>query len=529
MTSTATSNAILDAALPLYARDGVRVFPVNPKSKRPLIADWPNAATTDESASPRVVDRVTHGDDRGCHGAGSGFWALDIDPKPGKDGFASLAALEAKHGARPQTFRATTPSGGEHYYFRYPEGARLRSRAGDIAPGIDTRGGRADGSSTGYVSLPPSTRADGKSYQAAFGSDLLWEIGSGLPGAPAWLLFVVIFSRRQRDQLVKVGIADASAFNDAQPSEWLRLADEALGIAFSGAQSAPSQPLDTKTSDLVLNYISSAINKEIEAIPAAGNGEQERTLNNAGLAIHSLISGAKLRGVDAQALAEIETKAGERYCAAAIALPAFKLGDPWTKEQVSAKWRHTQEDAEPRNFWHVGASDVDSEFRDCIQSELEKDVERLAGLPPLEYDRVRTEAAERLNVRVGTLDDEVKAKRREVQSSTEQSAFMKEPAAWPAPVDGAQLLSRLVSTIKAHVVMPDYGAEAAALWVLHAHAHDAAEISPILAIESPEKRCGKTTAMNVLGELVPKKLSISNITPASLFRCVEKFSDAPDR
>ena len=152
-------------------------------------------------------------------------------------------------------------------------------------------------------------RGDGKSYQAANGSDLLWEIGSSLPRAPAWLLFHAIFSQRQRDQLAKVGIADADAFKDAQTSGWLRLADEALAVAFSGARSAPGQPLDPKTSDHVLNYISSAINNVIEPISAAGNGEQERALNNAGLAIHSLISGARLRGVDAQVLAEIEAKA----------------------------------------------------------------------------------------------------------------------------------------------------------------------------------------------------------------------------
>lgn len=62
-----------------------------------------------------------------------------------------------------------------------------------------------------------------------------------------------------------------------------------------------------------------------------------------------------------------------------------------------------------------------------------------------------------------------------------------------------------------------------ALWVLFAHAHDAAEHSPILAIESPEKRCGKTTLLNIVGKLVPAPLQAANITVAAIYRSIEKY------
>jgi putative DNA primase/helicase len=59
-----------------------------------------------------------------------------------------------------------------------------------------------------------------------------------------------------------------------------------------------------------------------------------------------------------------------------------------------------------------------------------------------------------------------------------------------------------------------------AVWVSHAWAHDAADISPILAFVSPEKRCGKTTALSIIGALVPKPMHNVNITTSVLFRVI---------
>jgi putative DNA primase/helicase len=59
---------------------------------------------------------------------------------------------------------------------------------------------------------------------------------------------------------------------------------------------------------------------------------------------------------------------------------------------------------------------------------------------------------------------------------------------------------------------------------LHCYTIDAAFITPILLITSPVKRCGKTTLLELLGALVPKLLLASSITPAALFRSIEKYS-----
>ena len=125
-----------------------------------------------------------------------------------------------------------------------------------------------------------------------------------------------------------------------------------------------------------------------------------------------------------------------------------------------------------------------------------------------------------------TLDKEVARLRSDgsqVVTGNSGSVSLEEPEPWPHPVDGAGLLDSLVKTISAHIVLPPGAAEAMALWVLHAHAHEASTISPILAITSPTPECGKTTTLTALNALVPRALSASNITSAALFRAVEKW------
>jgi putative DNA primase/helicase len=509
VTSFTATVDIVEAALD-YASGGVRILPVNPHTKKPMIKDWPNAATTDPATIRAWWAKRPDALIGAATGAGSDFWAVDLDNKPEKNGIKAFAELEAKYGKVPKTWRTQTPSDGRHLLFDMPDGVAIRSRASDIAPGVDTRGGRADGSSTGFVILPPSRRADGKSYQPLDYSDAFWTIGRDLPAAPDWLLFLAIFSTRQRKQLGTIGIEGAEAFQGAPPREWQGLADAAYAKAWGGSNAETGQPLTAESADRVVKYIVAGINGALVELSAAGVGEREKHLNLSGLAIHSLLSGARVRGVDAQQLATIEADAKQRYLAVSD-FPAFRLGEAITKDQVLAKWGHTKEDAEPRELWRIGGA-----------SELEQEVERLAGLHPLEYGRLRTETAKHFKLTVKILDDAVKAKRRELKT-TEHGTFLQDPEPWPDPVDGEQLLAELVDTIKAHVVMPSLGAEAVALWVLFAHAHDAFEVSPILAISAPERECGKTSLMNVIGALVPKPMPTSNISTAAVFRAVEKY------
>jgi putative DNA primase/helicase len=95
---------------------------------------------------------------------------------------------------------------------------------------------------------------------------------------------------------------------------------------------------------------------------------------------------------------------------------------------------------------------------------------------------------------------------------------------WPDPVDGEQLLCEFAAFFERFAVVQKGGTCALSLWVLHTYALAAAYISPILAIVSPEKRCGKTVLLDALFRLAWRAITVANITAASLFRAVEKWT-----
>jgi hypothetical protein len=154
--------------------------------------------------------------------------------------------------------------------------------------------------------------------------------------------------------------------------------------------------------------------------------------------------------------------------------------------------------------------------------DLETLLDEAATLDPIAYDRKRSELAKELGVRAKTLGDEVGKRRAEREES--KKLFLVEPPAWEESVDGAVLLDDIAAQLKKHLVLPKYAPEAIALWIMHAHALDAFQISPILAMLSPEKRCAKTTTLTIIYNLLPRPVFASNISPASLFRLIEKFN-----
>lgn len=109
--------------------------------------------------------------------------------------------------------------------------------------------------------------------------------------------------------------------------------------------------------------------------------------------------------------------------------------------------------------------------------------------------------------------------RDELQGKT---VALEDPERWPEQVAGATLLDDLVATFTRFLALPDGAAPTLALWTVHAHAHDASPVSPVLALTSPEKRCGKTTLLELLSALVPRPLPASNVTAATVFRAVER-------
>lgn len=96
---------------------------------------------------------------------------------------------------------------------------------------------------------------------------------------------------------------------------------------------------------------------------------------------------------------------------------------------------------------------------------------------------------------------------------------------WPDAVDGADLLDKISSVFKRYVALRSQrDADALALWVAHSYLLNSLTVTPMLAITSPEKRCGKTTVLAVVGALARLSLFTSNITAAALFRSIDRYA-----
>jgi putative DNA primase/helicase len=85
-----------------------------------------------------------------------------------------------------------------------------------------------------------------------------------------------------------------------------------------------------------------------------------------------------------------------------------------------------------------------------------------------------------------------------------------------------QVLDEIIKILEKYIVLPEYAAEIMAVYILQTYLMDLAMYAPMLIITSPEKRCGKTTLLNILEELVFNPRQFSNITPAAMFRLIEK-------
>lgn len=90
-------------------------------------------------------------------------------------------------------------------------------------------------------------------------------------------------------------------------------------------------------------------------------------------------------------------------------------------------------------------------------------------------------------------------------------------------VNGRELIAELRSVITDYVFLPPYTDISIAYWILFTYGVRHFEFSPRLAIISPEKRCGKSTLLDVLSALCYRPLNLSSTTTASMFRLIEQF------
>ncbi|PTV72147.1 bifunctional DNA primase/polymerase [Agrobacterium pusense] len=178
-------------------------------------------------------------------GEKTGFFALDIDNKPGgANGFDWLAEMEAEHGPLPDTARVTSPNGGLHIYFKYVVGTRNR---GALGAGVDIR------SEGGYVLAAGSTMANGRSYR--------WETDTReIADAPAWLLDLLL------------------------------------------PKSAPAHTQYSLSAATNNAYVDAAVDRELADLAGAPMGTRNNALNDAAFSIGTIVGAGAISEAEARAL-----------------------------------------------------------------------------------------------------------------------------------------------------------------------------------------------------------------------------------
>jgi hypothetical protein len=86
----------------------------------------------------------------------------------------------------------------------------------------------------------------------------------------------------------------------------------------------------------------------------------------------------------------------------------------------------------------------------------------------------------------------------------------------------AALLREVEAYISQYVILPDDLLLLVSLWAIATHCFDLFDSFPYLIFTSPEKRCGKTRATELLEFLVREPQSTVGISPAALFRIIQE-------
>ncbi|NOS99421.1 MAG: DUF3987 domain-containing protein [Phycisphaerales bacterium] len=177
------------------ARLGLRILPLKPREKTPLIRNWPTLATTDPTTIQKWFAQWPKMNIGVATGHGSDVIVIDVDSYRGGD--EALEALVAELGPLPDTPESLTGGGGRQLFHRRPVGVEIHNASDKEGhAGFDVRG------EGGYVVVPPSVHPNGKPYA--------WEIEhdprDGYPFAElprAWVEFLSSRGRAAERKPVK--------------------------------------------------------------------------------------------------------------------------------------------------------------------------------------------------------------------------------------------------------------------------------------------------------------------------------------
>ena len=164
----------------------------------------------------------------------------------------------------------------------------------------------------------------------------------------------------------------------------------------------------------------------------------------------------------------------------------------------------------------IGVIDVNNETTEEL-------IERLANLPSFEYEKVRSKEAKELGMRVSALDRFVYQERRVSQPETENNNIIENLEPWHEPVSVTWIVDEIKNQISGYCVLPDNYLSPLVAWIIGTYCFNSFRVFPKLCIYSPQKRCGKSTLMEVLDALTSNSLMASNVSPAVIYRIIEGY------
>lgn len=161
----------------------------------------------------------------------------------------------------------------------------------------------------------------------------------------------------------------------------------------------------------------------------------------------------------------------------------------------------------------------ESSFNSLSEAEETELINRLASMKPLEYARMRKDAAKQLGVGVAVLD---KAVKQETNGIKEGPSLVEQTDPYHLAVNPEEVLNEIRAAFNLHAILPPHADVAMTLWVVMTWFIDALQIAALLIIRSPESECGKTTVKDLVQQFVRRPLSNEGVTTAALFRVVEQ-------
>lgn len=160
----------------------------------------------------------------------SGCWVVDVDVdvrslEPSKGWKDLVAANEL-----PPTYTVKSPSGGLHYYFRFPEDVEVRNDQGRVlAEGVDIRG------TGGYV-VAAGMHAAYNKHGVDFDGDYVVVDDSPIAQTPDWIVDRLRDreeKQAEKQERISTGVVEPKAENIE--SQWDRLARDELNELFGKA------------------------------------------------------------------------------------------------------------------------------------------------------------------------------------------------------------------------------------------------------------------------------------------------------